>query len=179
MAGLICEKMPRMPTLVVPNLSVAHSVRAAARDHADDAMDLYRDAVAAMTDDELPGYVEALLADTRERTPRPVSFVPSTHLWWVDGDTFLGRLHIRHRLTPFLIEEGGHIGYHVIPPARRRGHATAMLHAGLPIAAELGIDCALITCDEGNLGSRKAIEANGGLFHDRRAGNLRYWVPTG
>jgi predicted acetyltransferase len=168
-----------MPFLVVPRLSVAASVRAAAIEHADDAMDLYRDKLAALTDAELPGYVEGLLADTRERTERPVGYVPSTHLWWVDGEEFLGRLHIRHRLTPFLIQEGGHIGYHVIPPARRRGHATAMLHAGLAVAATLGIDCALITCDEDNIGSRKAIETNGGLFHDRRAGKLRYWVPTG
>jgi predicted acetyltransferase len=174
-----CETIAGMPQLVVPRLAVAPSVRAAAIDHADDAMDWYRDKLAALTDDELPGYVDTLLADSWERSERPTGYVPSTHLWWVDGDTFLGRLHIRHRLTPFLIEEGGHIGYHVIPPARRRGHATAMLHAGLPIAAKLGIDCALLTCDEDNIGSRKAIEANGGLFHDRRAGKLRYWVPTG
>jgi predicted acetyltransferase len=173
------ERMPGMPMLVVPRLSVAASVRAAAVEHGDDAMDLYRDKLAALADDELQDYVDALLADTRERTERPPGYVPSTHLWWVEGDRFLGRLHIRHRLTPFLIEEGGHIGYHVIPSARRQGHATAMLHAGLAVAATLGIDCALITCDEDNLGSRKAIEANGGLFHDRRAGKLRYWVPTG
>ncbi len=168
-----------MPQLVVPRLSVAPSVRAAAIEHADDAMDLYRDLVAKLSDDELPGYVDALLADTRERTPRPVGYVPSTHLWWVEGETFLGRLHIRHRLTPFLITEGGHIGYHVVASARRQGHATSMLHAGLAVAASLGIDCALITCDVSNIGSRKAIETNGGLFHDRREGKLRYWVPTG
>ncbi|HST83278.1 MAG TPA: GNAT family N-acetyltransferase [Kineosporiaceae bacterium] len=168
-----------MPILVAPCLPAAASVRTAAIEHADDAMDVYRDKLAALTDDELPGYVDGLLADTRERTERPLGYVPSTHLWWVDGDRFLGRLHIRHRLTPFLIQEGGHIGYHVIPPARRRGHATAMLHAGLRVAALLGIDCALLTCDEDNIGSKKAIEANGGLFHDRRASKLRYWVPTG
>jgi predicted acetyltransferase len=168
-----------MPALVVPCLSVAPSVRAAAIEHADDAMDLYRDAVAAMSDDELPDYVEGLLADTRERAERPAGKVPSTHLWWVDGDTFLGRLHIRHRLTPFQIQEVGHIGYHVVASVRRRGHATAMLHAALPVAAQLGLDCVLVTCDEGNVGSRKAIETNGGLFHDRRAGKLRYWLPTG
>jgi predicted acetyltransferase len=168
-----------MPSLVVPRLSVAASVRAAAVEHGDDAMDLYRDVPAALSDDELPGYVEGLLADTRERTVRPEGWVPSTHLWWVDGDRFLGRLHIRHRLTPFLIQEGGHICYHVIPPARRRGHATAMLHAALPVAAQLGLDCVLITCDIGNVGSRRTIETNGGLFHDQREGKLRYWVPTG
>jgi predicted acetyltransferase len=167
-----------MPMLVVPRLQAAASVRAAAREHADDGMDLYRDALAKLSDAELPGYVERLLADTREFTERPVGHVPATHLWWVDGDDFLGRLHIRHRLNPFLREEGGHIGYHIIPPARRRGHGTAMLHAALPVAAQLGLECVLITCDAENLGSRKVIEANGGLFQDRRAGKLRYWLPT-
>jgi predicted acetyltransferase len=167
-----------MPKLVVPRLSVAPSVRFAAREYADDGLNVYRDAVAAMSDADLPGYVDDLLADTREFTERPAGHVPSTHLWWVDGDDFLGRLHIRHRLNPFLREEGGHIGYHIVPPARGRGHATAMLHAALPVAAQLGLDCVLITCDVENVGSRKVIEANGGLYQDRRAGRLRYWVPT-
>jgi predicted acetyltransferase len=168
-----------MPTLVVPRLSVAPSVRAAAREFADDGMDHYRDRVAAMADDELPAYVDGLLADTRENSPRPDGHVPSTHLWWVDGEEFLGRLHIRHRLTPSLREENGHVGYHVVASHRRRGHATAMLHAGLPVAAALGLECVLITCDVTNQGSRRVIEANGGLYHDRRADKLRYWVPTG
>jgi predicted acetyltransferase len=167
-----------MPELVVPRLAVAPSVRLAAREHGDDGLNEYRDAVAELSDDELPGYVDGLLADTRELAERPVGHVPSTHLWWVDGDDFLGRLHIRHRLTPFLREEGGHIGYHIVPPARRHGHATAMLHAALPVAAQLGLECVLITCDVENVGSRKVIEGNGGLYQDRRAGRLRYWVPT-
>ena len=32
-------------------------------------------------------------------TPRPESKVAETTLWWVDGDSYLGRLSIRHRLT--------------------------------------------------------------------------------
>jgi predicted acetyltransferase len=168
-----------MPRLVVPRLSAAYSVREAARQHGDDAMDVYRDALAAMGDDELPGYVDDLLADTREGTARPAGHVPSTHLWWVDGDRFLGRLHIRHRLTPFLREIGGQVGYHVIPPERRRGHASGMLRAALPVAAALGLECLLITCDADNLGSRKVIEAAGGLLQDQRAEKFRFWVPTG
>ncbi|WP_245735890.1 GNAT family N-acetyltransferase [Pedococcus cremeus] len=74
---------------------------------------------------------------------------------------------------------GGHIGYDVAPEHRRRGHATAMLRAMLPIAAEqYGIERALITCDHDNLASRKVIEACGGVFEDRRGEKLRYWVPT-
>ena len=53
-----------------------------------------------------------------------------------------------------------------------------MLAAALPVAASLGIDPALVTCDNINLGSRKVIEANGGVFQDQRGVKLRYWVPT-
>jgi predicted acetyltransferase len=167
-----------MPMLVVPRESVAPSVRDAARKYGDDAKDEYRDAIADLGDDELADYVGRLLADTRERAERPSGHVPSTHLWWVDGDRFLGRIQVRHRLTPFLRDIGGHVGYHVVASERRRGHATAMLAAALPVAAALGIDCLLITCDADNIGSRKVIEANGGLLQDQRAEKLRFWVPT-
>lgn len=122
--------------------------------------------------------MQALVADAREESPRPAGFVPCTHLWWVQGQTYLGRVQIRHRLTGPLREAGGHIGYLVAVAHRRRGHATAMLAAALPVAAGLGIECALLTCDAANTASRKTIEANGGLYCDQRADKLRYWVPT-
>lgn len=65
----------------------------------------------------------------------------------------LGRLAIRHRLTLQLREVGGHIGYHVRPSARRYGHATAMGRAALPVARNLGIESALLTCDITNVAS--------------------------
>ena len=104
--------------------------------------------------------------------------MPATTMWWADGDEYLGRLTIRHRLTPSLLMVGGHIGYDVRPSARRRGHATAMLAAALPVAHGLNIDAALITCVVGNVGSRKVIEANGGVLEDVRDGMLRFWAPT-
>jgi predicted acetyltransferase len=159
-------------------LAVAPSVRAAAIEHGD-PHSADSATVAGLSDDQLSSYVETLLADTRERSPRPAGYVPSTHLWWVEGNEFLGRVNIRHRLTPSLRDEGGHVGYHVVPPHRRRGHATAMLAASLPVAAALEIDCLLLTCDTDNIASRKVIETNGGLFHNQRGHKLRYWVPTG
>lgn len=168
-----------MPELVLPRLAVAASVRAAAREHGDDGLEAYTTEVADLADHQLPGYVEHLLADAREHAPRRAGWVPSTHLWWVEGSTFLGRVHVRHRLTPFLRELGGHVGYHVVPTARRRGHATAMLAAALPVVAQLGIECALVTCDVGNTASRRVVERAGGLFHDERGGRLRFWLPTG
>lgn len=124
-------------------------------------------------------YVEAVVAESLPDSPRPEGYVPATTLWWVEGDTYLARIAIRHELTPWLLEQGGHIGYDVRPSARRRGHATAMLRAALPVAHRLGISSALVTCDHDNLGSRKVIEACGGVLDDRRADKLRYWVPTG
>lgn len=130
------------------------------------------------TKDGFAAYVARLVAEREEDTLRPEGFVPCTTLWWVEGDTFIGRLAIRHRLTPFLIDTGGHIGYDVRASRRRQGHATAMLAAGLPIARKLGIDRALLTCDEDNIGSRAVIEGAGGLYEDSRQGKRRYWVPT-
>ena len=133
----------------------------------------------AWSDDEaFRAFVDDVRAQRLEDTPRPAGYVPATELWWVDGDEFLGRIGIRHRLTPDLLEMGGHIGYDVRPSARRRGHATAMLRRALTLAREMGIESALLTCDIDNVGSRTVIELNGGVLEDERAGKLRFWVPT-
>ena len=91
----------------------------------------------------------------------------------------LGRVSIRHSLTPFLLEVGGHVGYAVRPSARGNGHATAALRLALAVARDLGIDPVLLTCDEDNTASRLVIERNGGTLEDVRAGKRRYWVATG
>lgn len=123
-------------------------------------------------------YVRELRDQSREDAPRPDGYVPATTLWWIDGAHYLGRIALRHRLTPQLLEVGGHIGYDVRPTARRRGHATAMLRALLPVANHLSIDPALVTCDADNVASRRVIENCGGVLEDRRANKLRFWVPT-
>jgi predicted acetyltransferase len=121
------------------------------------------------------GYLDELRRDVEAPAP---GRVPQTTLWFGRGEQFLGRLSLRHRLTESLRRHGGHIGYDVRPSARRRGHATAMLRAALPVAAELGITSALLTCDPGNIASRKVIEANGGVRLDEPGPELRFWVPT-
>jgi predicted acetyltransferase len=123
-------------------------------------------------------YVEHVRQQAREEAPRPAHYVPATTFWWVEGAEYLGRIAIRHRLTPTLIEVGGHIGYDVRASARGRGHATAMLAAALPVANRLGIDPALLTCHRANVASRRVIERNGGVLEDERYGGLRFFVPT-
>jgi predicted acetyltransferase len=48
----------------------------------------------------------------------------------------------------------------------------------LPLAAGLGIDPVLVTCDIDNEASRRTIEHNGGVYEDTREGKLRFWVPS-
>lgn len=105
-------------------------------------------------------------------------YVPQTLLWWVTGDEYLGRLSIRHRLTPHLLYHGGNIGFEVRPSARRRGHATAMLAAALPLAAALGVHPARVDCEADNVASRRVIEKNGGVLDEERDGSLYFWVPA-
>jgi predicted acetyltransferase len=127
---------------------------------------------------EFARLVEGIRREADPDHPVPPDVVHHTVLWFVDGDHWLGRLSIRHHLTPALLEVGGHIGYVVRPSARRQGHATKMLAQSLPVAAGLGIDPALVTCDDDNLASRKVIEACGGELEDERHGKFRYWVAT-
>jgi predicted acetyltransferase len=114
----------------------------------------------------------------------PPGLVPWTDLYGVVDGVVVGRVSVRHRLTEPLERFGGHIGYGVRPAFRRRGYATALLHAGLAVAHDLGIDPALVTCDDDNLGSATVIERCGGVLDDvvdmaTGKRKRRYWVLTG
>ncbi|HET9020622.1 MAG TPA: GNAT family N-acetyltransferase [Ornithinibacter sp.] len=127
-------------------------------------------------------FVRWKLDRARDDSPRPTGHVPCTFFWVVDDSapsTYLASVSVRHSLTPFLLEYGGHIGYSVRPSARRRGIATGALRLALPEAAALGIDPALLTCHVSNAVSARVIETNGGVFEDVRGTQRRYWVPTG
>ena len=119
----------------------------------------------------------------REPTESDRAKVPA-HLFFLadtNSATLFGAIQIRHHIDhPQLIETGGHIGYGICPGERRKGYATTMLALALPEAKKLGLSRLLVTCKEANTGSRKVIEANGGIFErttiDEGQLALRFWI---
>lgn len=112
-------------------------------------------------------------------------YVRETYLWLVDGGEFVGEVSIRHSLTEKLLRYAGNIGYGVRYSRWGEGMGTKMLAMALNYARdELGMERALITCDDGNVGSARVIEKNGGVLWDRLENNVggrpvitrRYWI---
>ena len=105
--------------------------------------------------------------------------VPATFLYAdVDGQV-VGRASVRHALTDQLLRLGGHIGYAVLPPFRRRGYGTEILRQSLVVARAEGVDRVLVTCDDDNLGSIAVIERCGGrrdVEWPGDDGTRRYWI---
>ena len=129
---------------------------------------------------EFRALVRARRGDELEETPRPAGWVPCTFLWFIEGDTYLGSIALRHRLTDHLRADGGHIGYTIRPSARRQGHATEALAQTLELAGEIGLERVLLTTKADNLASRAVIEHNGGVLDaaDTSGGNLHWWIDT-
>ena len=130
-------------------------------------------------------YLELLAAQARGEL-LPPGHVPSTFLFAFAGSRIVGRVSIRHTLTPDLERLGGHIGYVVVPEFRRQGCATAMLAQALQIARDdLGLTRVLLTCDDDNVGSIRTIEKNGGVLENVVAApglatpKRRYWIDPG
>lgn len=112
----------------------------------------------------------------------PPQWVPATQYVCIrktDG-RIVGMIQLRHRFNDFLAEYGGNIGYSVHPEERRKGYAKWMLAHVLPEARKRGLERVLVTCDDDNEGSRRAIEANGGVFERKTQLEdevlRRYWI---
>jgi predicted acetyltransferase len=136
-----------------------------------------------ITEDGCAAFVAMVLPWSDPAFEPPEDRVHSDYYWITDGhgadEEVVGFLALRHRLTAWLLEEGGHIGYSVRPSRRGEGHAGRALGLAVRRSAELGLDRVLVTCDDDNLASARTIERNGGVYEDTRNGKRRYWIETG
>ena len=97
-------------------------------------------------------------------------------------DKLVGMIDVRHYFNDFLRKYAGNIGYSVRPSERRKGYATRMLRLALPYCRKIGLKRVLISCNDDNIGSRKAILSNGGVYEStvlepsENARLERYWI---
>lgn len=159
--------------LVRPDMRYATSLIAAAREfQAEGRMANFDYADVAL-------YIKNLRR--REHDPRPGK-VLETYLWLVEGDEYIGRASVRHALNDSLRQIGGHIGYEIRPTRRKMGYGNLICKLALDEARKIGLKRVLITCDSTNIGSRKIIEANGGVLEDEIVVEghpvtvLRWWI---
>lgn len=85
--------------------------------------------------------------------------VPSTRLWLIENERFVGVFDVRHSLTESLKKEGGNIAYYIVPSARGRRLATQGLELCCKYANEiLGLNEVLVTCNAKNIASYKTMK---------------------
>ena len=134
---------------------------------------------------EFERYIAGITAQTGNITlpnGEVVPKVPFTLWWLVEGDEFIGEVSIRHRLNPWLLQEGGNIGYGIRPSRQRRGYGRLILALALEECRRLGLERVLVTALAANPGSVRIIEANGGRLDneiDAPSGDgllRRYWI---
>jgi predicted acetyltransferase len=123
--------------------------------------------LAAIADD-FEGHLARLdkdSGDTFEEAGRTLPCVPNNTFWLVDRAEFVGATSIRARVdTHTLAHFGGHVGYGVRPSMRRRGYGTRLFAEALKVCRGMGIGIVRVSCAEENTGSRRVIEANGGVL---------------
>lgn len=127
-------------------------------------------------------WYSTLLDNSKEETVHE-GLVPETAFIAVDeNDRIVGMIDIRHRLSEYLLNYGGHIGYSVRKSERKKGYATQMLKLALGECIKLGIERALITCYKDNIASVKTIIKNGGILENEVDNNgvviQRYWIEV-
>lgn len=137
----------------------------------------------AVAKGDFAAYVQSLLDEEHGLNLRE-GWVPCSHRWLVnDGRAVVGATRLRHNIsTPFLAENGGHIGYDIAPSFRRLGYGYRALAAALSLARQHGLSRVLLFAAEDNAASRAVIERQGGILESTSFSAFwgeqlcRYWL---
>jgi len=132
---------------------------------------------------DFAAYVRGLLDEERGENLRE-GWVPCTHRWLIESTgAIVGVARLRHSInTPFLAENGGHIGYDVAPSHRRKGYGHLALSVALAEAGRVGLTRVLLCAGHDNAASRAIIERQGGELESTTYSEFwgeqlcRYWV---
>lgn len=132
-----------------------------------------------------PRMTRAQWTDLKERYRQGVD-VPRDHSRGaflaadVEGQ-LVGHASIRFELDAAHAVRGGHVGYGVMSPFRRRGYANAILEEARSVVRREGVSPVLLTCTNDNVASTTVIERCGGVLEsvapDENSVTLRrYWI---
>lgn len=84
--------------------------------------------------------------------------VITSTFWLIDEEEVVGVVRIRHKEVEF----AGHIGYDISPAHRNKGYGFEILKLALEECKKLGLEEVILTCNTGNIASKKIIEKNNG-----------------
>lgn len=105
-------------------------------------------------------------------------------LYRKNDDKVIGTFTVCHKLDKGLYLYGGHIAGSICPSERKKGYARLSLKFALDICKKLNIQYVLLTCNEKNIASAKAIISVGGKLEntvndDKGNKFQRYWINLG
>ena len=124
-----------------------------------------------------------------EKDPKtcPLNRAPAYTYFLVreNDNKIIGMANFRHKLTEYLLEYGGNIGFGIRPTERKKGYAKVLLYLILLECKKFGLKKVLLIADESNLPSWKTILALGGVLenkvlnkHKEREIICRYWIDV-
>ena len=97
----------------------------------------------------------------------PDGYVPSELYFFVskqNPSVILGVTDLRLRVTPDIERFFGQAGGSIIPEYRKNGWGKYIIKLTLDMLCQKGFESIILTCEEKNESSRRAIIANGGIF---------------